>query len=67
MEYQRLTKLMTINDKECITCALLNTDKCKIHTGEVTGCFCCPVVTAIYNQLYAFEEAYPAIAQSLTE
>lgn len=56
--YKPLTKKIILNNQECITCVAFGTDKCKIHTGEAKGCSDCSALSAIFNQLFAFEEAY---------
>ena len=58
MEYKPLTKKIVMNNQECITCALYGTDECKIHTDNIKGCGECSMITAIFNQLHAFEEVY---------
>lgn len=55
--YKRLTKRIEIEDgKECVTCINYGTEKCPVHTGEVSNCLCCPTLGAVFNQLYLFEE-----------
>lgn len=58
MKYRSLTKKVLIDNQECVACAAYGTSECKIHTGEAKGCSDCSVLAAIFNQLYAFEEAY---------
>ena len=54
--YERLTKLIK-DDKghECIVCIDYGTDRCRLHNG-VPDCIHCPMLCAIMNQLYIFEE-----------
>lgn len=58
MSYKPLTKKIKINNQECITCINYGTSNCKIHKKEATGCHNCPVLSAMLNQLYAFESVY---------
>lgn len=59
MDYRPLTKKININNQDCIACSLYGTEECKkIHTGTITGCADCPMIAAMLNQLFAFEEAY---------
>ena len=58
MDYIPLTKKITVNNQECIACALYGTDKCKIHTEKINGCADCPVLSAMLNQLFEFEKVY---------
>lgn len=59
MEYKPLTKKVVLDGKECITCSLYDAADCKIHTlRDVNNCWECPILQAIYNQLYEFEKVY---------
>ena len=53
--YTRLTKVVTIKERECVTCIYQGTDMCRIHNG-IPDCSHCDVFAAILNQLHAFEE-----------
>lgn len=64
--YEKLTKVIKIDGRECVTCALYGTDKCRIHScGEshTPDCAHCEMFGAILNQLNAFEEL---VADTLT-
>lgn len=58
MDYKPLTKKVIQDNQECVTCALYGTSDCKIHTDKIQGCAECPMLSAIYNQLYEFERVY---------
>lgn len=52
--YTRLTKVINLNGRECVTCIYYGTEMCRIH-NEVPDCGHCNVLAAILNQLYVFE------------
>lgn len=55
--YTKLTKVITINGEECVSCAFFGTEKCQIHNNDKThDCMHCKVMGAILNQLHEFEE-----------
>ena len=54
--YTRLTKIVKDQDgRDCVTCVNFGTERCRIHNG-VPDCIHCPMLGAIFNQLYAFED-----------
>lgn len=53
--YTRLTKVITVGERECVSCAYHDTQMCHIHKGT-PDCSHCEVFAAILNQLNAFEE-----------
>lgn len=54
--YTRLTKIVKDQDgRDCVTCVNFGTERCHIHNG-VPDCTNCPMLAAILNQLYGFEE-----------
>lgn len=56
MSYIRLTKVIKDNnDREYVVCVHYGTETCRIHS-ENQNCARCPMMSAIYNQLYEFEE-----------
>lgn len=52
--YTRLTKTVTVEERECVTCIYHGTEMCRIHKG-IPDCSHCEVFAAILNQLHAFE------------
>lgn len=54
--YTRLTKIVTVEGRECVTCTYHGTEMCRIHKG-IPDCSHCEVFAAILNQLNAFEDA----------
>lgn len=52
--YTRLTKIITVEERECVTCIYYGTEMCRIHKG-VSDCGHCDVLAAILNQLHIFE------------
>lgn len=55
--YTRLTKTISIEGRECVTCIYYGTEMCRIHKG-IPDCNHCDVLAAILNQLHAFEEIF---------
>lgn len=56
MDYIRLIKKITHDDgTESLACAHSGTETCQIHSEQ--GCASCPMLAAIFNMLYVFEEA----------
>lgn len=53
--YTRLTKIVTVESRECVTCTYHGTQMCRIHNG-IPDCSHCNVFAAILNQLHAFED-----------
>lgn len=54
--YTRLTKIVKDQDgRDCVTCVNFGTERCRIH-NDVPDCIHCPMLGAIFNQLYAFED-----------
>lgn len=54
--YTRLTKIVKDQDgRDCVTCVSFGTERCHIHNG-IPDCARCPMLAAILNQLYGFEE-----------
>lgn len=52
--YTKLIKI--VHDEtgnECVTCAGLGTEMCRIHNQE---CLKCPMMACIFNQLYHWEQ-----------
>jgi len=57
--YTKLTKVVKIDERECVACAFYGTEKCRIHKDSNTpDCCHCEVMGAILNQLRAFEEVF---------
>ena len=55
--YDRLIKKVEGNaGEECVSCVYYGTSECQLHTG-VEDCAHCPMLAAIFNQLYYYEEA----------
>ena len=52
--YTRLTKTITVEGRECVSCIFHGTEACRIHKG-ISDCGHCDVFAAILNQLHAFE------------
>lgn len=52
--YTRLTKTVTVKERECVACVYHGTKMCRIHKG-IPDCSHCEVFAAILNQLHAFE------------
>ena len=52
--YTRLTKTITIGERECVSCIYYGTEQCRIHKG-IPSCIHCDVFAAILNQLHGFE------------
>ena len=65
--YTRLTKLTKIDDRECITCIHCGTNECRIHSGEVQNCSQCPVLAAVFSQLYELENIVCELIESSEE
>lgn len=63
--YTKLTKVVTVDDRECVTCAFYGTDECRIHTRKITDCAHCEMMGAMINQLHAFEEHYDQMSTIL--
>lgn len=55
--YTRLTKIVTVEERECVACIYYGTEMCRIHKG-IPDCSHCDVFAAILNQLNAFENIY---------
>ena len=56
--YTRLTKIVKGQDgRDCVTCVNFGTERCRIHNG-ITDCVHCPMLGAILNQLYVFEDMF---------
>ena len=53
--YTKLTKITTVEGRECVSCIYHGTEMCRIHSG-IANCSQCEVFAAILNQLYMFEE-----------
>lgn len=53
--YNKLTKIVKVEGRECVACINYGTEMCHIHKGH-PDCIHCPMFAAILNQLYAFEE-----------
>ena len=54
--YIRLTKIIKDqNQRDCVACVNFGNEECHIH-NEVPDCIHCPMLGAILNQLYAFED-----------
>ena len=53
--YTKLTKVVTVEERECVTCIYYGTSMCRIH-NNIPDCCHCNVFAAILNQLHAFEE-----------
>ena len=55
--YARLIKKVEGNaGEECVSCIYYGTTECRLHTG-VEDCAHCPMLAAIFNQLYYYEDA----------
>lgn len=52
--YKKLTKITTVDNKECVACACFGTKMCQLHNGAL-DCGHCPMFAAILNQLHTFE------------
>ncbi len=53
--YTRLTKIVKDQDgRDCVACVNFGTERCRIH-NDVPDCARCPMLGAIFNQLYALE------------
>lgn len=52
--YTRLTKIVTVEERECVSCLYYGTVMCRIHKG-IPDCSHCDVFAAILNQLHCFE------------
>ena len=52
--YTKLTKVVTVEERECVACIYHGTEMCRIHKG-IPDCSHCDVFAAILNQLNAFE------------
>lgn len=58
--YERLTKVVRQEGRECVVCANYGTEKCCLHNEETDGCVHCRYFGAILNQLCAFEDIITA-------
>jgi hypothetical protein len=53
----RLVQKVNVNGEEKIACVFYGTQQChNIHNKDVSGCFNCPMMAAIMNKLYLYEE-----------
>lgn len=54
--YKELTKTIIEDGKEMVVCASYQTQECPANNGA-GGCIVCPQLSAMINQLHAFETA----------